>query len=188
MILGFKTHALVVVFGCKIRRIAVKKADGAIVLPYQLFKILVFNYYLLQSSCRQVYHREIRPNRMRLTCKAVKSTCVAVSNKLIKLRRPVNITKSAEQTSLVKTSNPVEIFTRIEDITKLVFQLIRFISYTAVQVCKVSVKIVVHLKIHTGRFAKKHPACAPENLDIPFIIWRKASKHGVTQRFLSAYP
>ena len=89
---------------------------------------------------------------MRLTAEAVKSTCVAVTDKLIKLRRPVNITKSAEQTSLMKTSNPVEIFTRIEDITKLVLQLIRVIPDTAIKICKISVKIVVYLKIHTGRF------------------------------------
>ena len=123
---------------------------------------------------------------MRLTAEAVKSTCVAVTDKLIKLRRPVNITKSAEQTSLMKTSNPVEIFTRIEDITKLVLQLIRVIPDTAIKICKISVKIVVYLKIHTGRFAKKHPACTAENLDISLIIRRKSCQYCVTQCLFTA--
>ena len=125
---------------------------------------------------------------MRLTAEAVKSTCVAVTDKLIKLSRSVNITKSAEQTSLVKTCNPIKILTGIEDVSQLVFQLIRLVPDTAVQVCKISVKIVVYLKIHTGRLMEQHPACTYENLDIPFIVRRKASKHVVPESFFPSHP
>ena len=125
---------------------------------------------------------------MRLTSKAVKTACIAVTYKLIKLSRSVNITKSAEQTSLVQTCDPVKILTGIEDIPQLVFQLIRFIPHTSIEICKVSVVVIPDLKIHTRRLMKQHPACTAENLDIPFIVRRKSCKHFVTKILLSTYP
>ena len=80
---GFKTNVFVVVFGCKVRWIAIKKADRAVVLPYQFFKVFILNYYLLQPPCGKVDHREVRPHRMRLTSKAVKSRSIAVPYELI---------------------------------------------------------------------------------------------------------
>ena len=102
MIFCSKPYVLVVILCSKIRRIAVEKADGSIVLLNQLFKILVFNNYFLLSSCGKVDHREVRPHRMRLTSKAVKTACIAVTYKLIKLSRPVNVIKSWQNATLMK--------------------------------------------------------------------------------------
>ena len=43
-------HVFVIAFGFKIRRVAVEKADRAVILPYQLFKIFIFNHYFTKSS------------------------------------------------------------------------------------------------------------------------------------------
>mgnify|MGYP004496069923 CR=1 FL=1 len=42
-----KSNVLVIAFRSKIRRIAVEKAAGTIVMLYQYLKVLIFNYYFL---------------------------------------------------------------------------------------------------------------------------------------------
>ena len=138
-----ETYILVIVFCCKIRRIAIKKAHRAVILPDELLKVFVFNHNLLQSASCHIYHREVRPDRMGLTAEAVKSACIAVSDKLIELCSPVIIPKSRKKSTFMQACNPLEVLTGIKDISQLVFQLVGVISDTAVQVHQIAVKIVV---------------------------------------------
>ena len=125
---------------------------------------------------------------MRLTCKAVKSACIAVTNKLIKFCRTINVPKFREKIAFMKPCYPIKILTGIEDVPQLVFQLIWLISDTAVQIRKIAVKIVIYLKIHTGRLMEQNPACASENLYIPLIVGWKPRKYGVSESLFSSYP
>ena len=121
---------------------------------------------------------------MWLTAEAVKSTCIAVSDKLIELRSPVVIPKSRKKSTLMQACNPFEVLTGVKDISQLVFQLVRIIPDTAVQVYQIAVEIVVYLEVVAGRFMEQYPACTAEDLDISFIIGRKSCSTASRSDFL----
>ena len=118
---------------------------------------------------------------MRLTAEAVKPTRIAVSDKLIELRCSVVIPKSWEKSTFMQACNPLEVLTGVKDISQLVFQLVRVISHTAVQVYQIAVKIVVYLEVVAGRLMEQNPACTAEYFDISFIIGRESCKNRITQ-------
>ena len=80
-----ETYIFIVAFGIVIWRVAIEKADLAVMQLNQLFKILVFDYYFLQSSGSLLNNWEITPHGMGLAAKAVAAACVAVPDKLIEL-------------------------------------------------------------------------------------------------------
>lgn len=96
---------------------------------------------------------------MRLTAEAIKPRCIAVSDKLIELRCTVIIPKLRQKSTLMQACNPLEVLTGIKHISQLVFQFVRIISHTAVQIYKIAVKIVVTLEVISGRFMEQYPAC-----------------------------
>ena len=118
---------------------------------------------------------------MWLTAEAVKTRCIAVSDQLIELCSSVVIPKPWENPSLMQTCNPLKVLTGIENISQLVFQPVRVIPDTAIQIYKIAVEIVVTLKVVTRRLVEQYSACTTEDLDISFIIRRESCKNRITQ-------
>lgn len=62
----------------------------------------------------------------------------------------------------------------VEQIPELSAEFLRLLPYTPIQINEVSIEIVKHLKIASGRFVEQHPARAAEHFDISLVVQRKA--------------
>ena len=87
--------------------------------------------------------------------------------------------------------HPLHIFkikAGVEQIPQLSAELLRLLPHTPVQIDEVSVKIVEHFKIVSGRLVEQHPARAAEHFDISLVVQRKPGKDFVPQGLFSANP
>lgn len=87
--------------------------------------------------------------------------------------------------------HPLHIFkikAGVEQIPQLSAELLRLLPHTPVQIDKVSVEIVEHFKIVSGRLVEQHPARAAEHFDISLVSERKAGENFFPKCFLSAHP
>ena len=87
--------------------------------------------------------------------------------------------------------HPLHIFkikAGVEQIPQLSAELLRLLPHTPVQIDEVSVKIVEHFKIVSGRLVEQHPARAAEHFDISLVSERKAGENFFPKCFLSAHP
>lgn len=62
------------------------------------------------------------------------------------------------------------------------------VTHRTVQCGKISVQIIVHLKIRARRFVEQHPASAAKYLYISLIVEREARQHLFPECFFAAHP
>ena len=87
--------------------------------------------------------------------------------------------------------HPLHIFkikAGVEQIPQFAAEFFRLLPHTPVQIDKVSVEIIEHFKIVSGRFVKQHPARASEHFDISLVVQRKTGENFVPKGFLAAHP
>ena len=78
------SNILIVAFSRMIGWIAIEKAHRPVILPNELFKVLVLNYYLCQTTMRLLDKRKVSAHIMGLAAKAVEAAGIGIPNKLIK--------------------------------------------------------------------------------------------------------
>ncbi len=179
-------YILVIAFGFKIRRVAVEKADGAVILSDELLKVLVFHDYLGKPPVGLFDEREVTADIMGMAAVAGQPRGIAVTDKLVKPRRPLYIRR--RRITGKSIFHKLEIRAGVEAVGKRRHQLLRLLPHTAVEVHQQTVEVVVDLKIVAGQLMKQHPATSAEHLNVPLIIEREKGDDQLPQRFLAADP
>ena len=82
---------LIVFFSVEVGRIQIKKADRAIILPNQLFKILILDDHLCKPSMGLLNDWEVASYVMGLATEAGEPGSITVSYQLIKLCRSLHV-------------------------------------------------------------------------------------------------
>ena len=165
--------------------ITVKEAHRAVVLPDELLKVLVLHHHILQTPVGLLNKGEVGPHIVGLAAVAGEGGGVAVADDLIEPRRPLDVGGALAAQG---QPHPVKVLTGIENIFQGVHQQIRLVPDTAVQVGKKAVEVVVDLKIPAGGLVEQHPAAAPEDLNVTFIVQREPLHHLLPQRLFAADP
>jgi len=179
-------HVFVVAFGFKIRRVAVEKADGAVILPDELLKILVFDDDLGKPPVGLLDEGEIAADIVGLAAVAGQPRRITVANELVKPCRPLHI--RCGRITGESVFHKLKIRAGIETVGKGRHQLLRLLPHTAVEVDQQAVEVVVDLKIVAGLLMKQHPAAPAEHFDVPLIIEGKQGDDQLPQGFLAADP
>lgn len=179
-------HVFVIAFGFKIRRVAVEKAHGAVILPDELLEILVFDDDLGKPTVCLLYEGKVAADVVGLAAVAGQPRRIAVADELVKPRRPLHI-RCGRITS-EGVFHKLEIRAGIETIGKGRHQLLRFFPHAAVEVDQQAVEVIVDLKIVAGLLMEQHPAASAEYLNVPLIIEGKQGDDQLPQGFLPADP
>ncbi len=179
-------HIFVIAFGFKIWRITVEKADGAVILSDELLEILVFDDHLGKPPVGLLYEGKVTADVVGLAAVAGQPRRIAVTDELVKPRRPLHIRCGAVTGEGI--FNKLKIRAGVETVGKSCHQLLRFFPHAAVEVDQQTVEVVVDLKIVAGQLVKQHPAASAEHLDVPLVIEGKQGDNQLPQGFLAADP
>ena len=179
-------HVFVVAFGFKIRRVAVEKADRAVVLPNQLLKVLVFHHHLGKPPVGLLNKREIAADIVGLAAVAGQTRRIAVADELVKPCCPLHIRRGRIAGESV--FHKLEIRAGVKAVSKSCHQLLRPLPHTAVEINQKAVEVVVDLKIIAGMLMKQNPAATAEHLNVPLIVEREKRDDQLPQGFLAADP
>ncbi len=179
-------HVFVIAFGFKIRRVAVEKADGAVVLPDELLEILVFHDHLGKPPVGLLNERKVAADVMGLATVAGQPRRITVADELVKPCRLLHI--RCGRITGEGIFHELKIRAGVQTVGKGCHQFLRFFPHTAVEVDQQAVEVIVDLEIVAGLFMEQHPAASAEHLNIPLIIEGKQGENQRPQRFLAADP
>jgi len=179
-------HIFVIAFGFKIRRVAVEKADGAVILPNELLEILVFDDHLGKPPVGLLNEGKVTADVVGLAAVAGQPRRIAVADELVKPCRPLHI--RCGRITGEGVFYKLKIRAGVETVGKGRHQLLRFFPHAAVEIDQQSVEVVVDLKIVAGQLMEKHPAASAEHLNVPLIIQGEKRDDQLPQRFLAADP
>ena len=74
--------AVIHIFACEVRRIAVGEGRRSVIVLYKGFEVLVFDDHILTPLGKVLYERKQRPEGKRLTGKGLASAGITVTDEL----------------------------------------------------------------------------------------------------------
>ena len=179
-------HVFVVALGFKVGRVAVEKADRAVILPDQLFKVFVFDHDLGKPPVGLFDDGEVPADVVGLAAKAGQSAGVAVADELVKPRRFLHV--ACGRISCEGVFDEVKVLAGVEAVTQGVRQRLRLLPHTAEEVHQQAVEVVVDLEIVAGGLVEQHPAAPAEYLDVPLVVEGEQGDDQLPQRLLAPDP
>ena len=177
---------LVVALGGVVGRVQVEKAHRAVVLPDELFKVLILDDHLGQPPVGLLDEGEVAPHIVGLASEAGQPGGVAVPDQLVEPRRPLDVAGGA--VSRQGGADAVEVLPRVQHIPQRLHQLLRLVPHTAVQVDQQAVEVIVDLEVVAGRLVEQYPPPAAEHLDVPLIVEGEQPDDQLPQGFLAPDP